>query len=621
MDDYQYNSEESDGEGEGIVRRGALDGRAETRGKRAEKGEGYLGMGLGLQPRTRRKGRRSGDGGEIPGSEEDMEEYNYREHSPFAEVQLAKGHRRSPTPARLLRALTPRADRNSPAPGYNARKRQPSSLRTMVTNILHGLVMGLRFIVELIISLIKALIIRPIRGALGSGKQMLRRLRQDWWKWIGGLIALSIALRVLQRQAQTTSRYHAPNIPPGSMDELVSRLTQLERAFSSLSESSKALQTAERDTKRASESMVSRVAELESSITQERQRLDSLKQDGQKGDKGLQASFDDLHSDFGSLTSRVAAQETGSSSARMALKDLNAVEREVQSLKTRVDEVERGVKDALDDGRLRTALSRILPDNMPVNINSGGTIDIDPIFRTEMKKVLVGKNEVESLVRNILGDGAKGQISAGTMRRNDKELEEWAERLFERKIASGAIISRSDFIRVLEGEVSNLRLLMDEMSRKTSTTAPPSRSSVTIKSAKGDDLTSLFTNLIDAALLRYSKDTIARPDYALFTSGGRVVPSITSDTLVMSSPSAFGRWLLGRKDVEGRSPATALHPDNSVGSCWPFKGNKGQIGVLLNRRAVVTDLTVEHAASDIALDTSTAPKNIKVVSTAFSQSA
>jgi SUN domain-containing protein 1/2 len=47
-------SDDSGGEGEGIVRGGALDARADTRGKRAEKGEGYLGMGLGLQPRARR---------------------------------------------------------------------------------------------------------------------------------------------------------------------------------------------------------------------------------------------------------------------------------------------------------------------------------------------------------------------------------------------------------------------------------------------------------------------------------------------------------------------------------------------------------------------------------------
>ena len=364
---------------------------------------------------------------------------------------------------------------------------------------------------------------------------------------------------------------------------------------------------------RASQSVVHRVAELESTITHERKRLDSLRRDNQKATRGLDETIESLHSDVRGLRSRINSQDKDMALAQNALKSVHSVDREVQLLKTRVDAVELNVKDALDDGRLRNALSRILPDSMTVKVNSGGTIDIDPRFWTEMKKVLVGKGELEDLVRKMLGAGTKGLASSGVSGKSEKELDEWAERLFERKYTTGVIVSRSDFIRVLEGEVSNLRQLMVEMTRKASVTTAAPRTSVTIKSAKGDDLTSLFTDLIDAALLRYSKDTIARPDHALLSAGGRVVPSITSDTLLMHSPTMLGKWLLGRKDVEGRIPATALHPDNSVGSCWPFKADKGQIGILLNRRVVVTDLTVEHAASEVALDVSTAPRNIEVV--------
>ena len=64
-DEFQYDSEESGGEGEGVVRAGALEARAETRGKRQEKGEGYLGMGLGIQPS--RAGGRGRVGGVGPG--------------------------------------------------------------------------------------------------------------------------------------------------------------------------------------------------------------------------------------------------------------------------------------------------------------------------------------------------------------------------------------------------------------------------------------------------------------------------------------------------------------------------------------------------------------------------
>ena len=620
-DDYGYDSEESEGEGEGIVQNGALNGRAGTRGKRAERGEGCLGMGLGLVPRARRKSRKSGDAGGVTESEDEVNEYNQRSHSPVAEAHQANGYRRSPTPAQLLRALSPRATgRSSPMPGYNARKRQPAILRALVTRLLHGIVMGLRFFVDLIGAIINALIIKPIRGATNSGEQILRRLRQNWWKWIGGLVALSLALRVLKHPWRSRSGYHAPDVPPGSLEELISRLTHLEHAFSSLSESSKAQKYAEGESKRASESALQRIIWLEGSAREEHNRLDGLLQDTHGSVKGAEESVGSFQSEISRLTNRIGFQEKGLISIQGALTKLDSVDRKFQLLDARVDEVERGVHSALEDGRLRTALARILPESMPVKVNSKGTVDIDPVFWTEMKKVLVGKGEVEGLVRSLMEDGTKEQsLQSRLERRSEKELDIWADRLFERKAASGVIISRSDFIQVLEGEVSNLRQFMEETSRKTAGPAPATRSSVTIKSAKGDDLTSMFNILIDAALLRYSKDTIARPDYALFTAGGRVVPSITSDTLVMRSPSRFERWLLGRKDVEGRSPATALHPDSSVGSCWPFQGDKGQLGVLLTRRVVVTDLTVEHAASDVALDVSTAPRNIEVVGDVFNK--
>jgi SUN domain-containing protein 1/2 len=158
---------------------------------------------------------------------------------------------------------------------------------------------------------------------------------------------------------------------------------------------------------------------------------------------------------------------------------------------------------------------------------------------------------------------------------------------------------------------------MEEIRTRPLPSSPPAKKGstpISVKSHKGDDLTSALQELIDAALLRYSKDTIARPDYALYTSGGRVIPSITSDTLVLSSPGMFGRKILGKKPVEGYSPAHALMPDNTVGVCWPFKGSEGQLGILLNRRVVVGDLTVEHASSELAMDISTAPRSVDVVS-------
>lgn len=621
-DELEDIEDDSDGEGEGIVRQGGLQGRAHTRGKRADKGEGYLGTGLGIQPRERRKGRRSGDMGADELEEDEDEDYGQKSyehrgysHSPFPDRTPGRNGR-SPTPAQVIRAaLTPRTDRHSSAP--LPRRRQPSALRTIVTNLLHGVALTLRFIVDLLHSIIAKTVIRPIEATFGSTKAIVRRLKQDWWKYVLGLLSLSLALRLADRPWQSSGSFNAPDVPPSSMAELVARLTSIEQALSSISSVNKALEHGETENRETAEAIVARVGEVENAVTNERKRLEIVRIGGEKGQRQLQSSLDSIKNEVDQLATRMGASEAGLRDVSGRLNKLDGVDREVQALKVRVGAVERDVQSALEDGRLRTALERILPTWMPVRKNERGTIDIDPMFWQEMKRVLVGQGEVETLVRKAMAGKGSQQGNSGL---NEKQLEDWAVKLYDRQVARGDVISRSDFIRVLEGEVSNLKETMEEIRNRPAPSFAPvptkkGSAPVTIKNTKGDDLTSALQDLIDAALLRYSKDTIARPDYALFTAGGRVVPSITSDTLVMSSPGAFGRVVLGRKPIEGLSPAHALMPDNTVGKCWPFKGDKGQLGIMLSRRVVVGDLTVEHAASEVAVDIRSAPRTVEVVST------
>jgi hypothetical protein len=124
--------------------------------------------------------------------------------------------------------------------------------------------------------------------------------------------------------------------------------------------------------------------------------------------------------------------------------------------------------------------------------------------------------------------------------------------------------------------------------------------------------------LIDAALARYSKDVLARPDFALYSSGGRVIPSLTSPTYEVRppgsalSPSRLLARLTGLGVLRGKPPVTALHPDIAVGQCWPFAGRSGQLGILLSRRIIPSEVTLEHAAKEVALDVTSAPRRFEV---------
>lgn len=137
-----------------------------------------------------------------------------------------------------------------------------------------------------------------------------------------------------------------------------------------------------------------------------------------------------------------------------------------------------------------------------------------------------------------------------------------------------------------------------------------SSTSVTIKSSDGQDLTSLFQTLIDQALIVYGADGIARPDYALSTGGAFVIPSLTSETYALRT-SFFSGVVSGSK-VYPHSPIHALHFETHTGQCWPMRGSQGHLGVALAAPVRITDVTIDHVQSQVALDLRTAPRHMEV---------
>ena len=141
------------------------------------------------------------------------------------------------------------------------------------------------------------------------------------------------------------------------------------------------------------------------------------------------------------------------------------------------------------------------------------------------------------------------------------------------------------------------------------------KKALTIKASDGQDVTELIGHLVDTAVSRYSKDTIAKADFALSSSGASVIPSLTSDTLEIIPQ---GLWqqavatITGNGYAIGRPPITALHYETHNGHCWPFAGDQGQLGVLLALPVRIEEITIDHVARDIAWDMRSAPRKMEV---------
>ncbi|GAA5866530.1 hypothetical protein JCM3774_004002 [Rhodotorula dairenensis] len=325
------------------------------------------------------------------------------------------------------------------------------------------------------------------------------------------------------------------------------------------------------------------------------------------------------------------------------------------------------------------AIGKKLPGKIGVWMDESGRLDIDPSFWRVLKDVFVDKKAVEKAVdaklgaleaskrSGLFGSSKEGKAPAAAkpsvptwdafIAENEDALRAWVASDLSSRTGNEAFVSKRTFLDLLDRKLKSVQrdfnekvndnfeqmgqeilakvAKQDEMRRKEASShgglhlnpfarhghagdAPASGGgSITIKGSDGQNVTAVISSLVDSALLRYSKDVLARPDYALYTSGARVIRSLTSPSY---EPFRLGRvrstmaWISGAAVPQSRPPVTALHPDTSPGSCWPFAGPHGQLGIQLSRRVVPTDITLEHISRDVALDgdVSSAPKDFEV---------
>ncbi|KAI9512091.1 hypothetical protein F5148DRAFT_974196 [Russula earlei] len=141
------------------------------------------------------------------------------------------------------------------------------------------------------------------------------------------------------------------------------------------------------------------------------------------------------------------------------------------------------------------------------------------------------------------------------------------------------------------------------------------KKALSIKASDGQDVTELVGYLVDTAMTRYSKDLIAKADFALHSGGAMVIPSLTSDTHEIKPQGVRQQvigYLTGHGYALGRPPITALHHETHVGHCWPFEGDQGQLGVTLSHVVRIEEISIDHVEHDLAWDMSSAPRQMEV---------
>jgi SUN domain-containing protein 1/2 len=134
--------------------------------------------------------------------------------------------------------------------------------------------------------------------------------------------------------------------------------------------------------------------------------------------------------------------------------------------------------------------------------------------------------------------------------------------------------------------------------------------SMSVRGPTGEDLNSIIHSLVDSAVSR-SEQALTIPDFALYSSGGRIIRSMTSRTY-KGRPDRWLRTLTRKNSPKFKPPVTALVPDIHVGNCWAFAGAKGRLGIALSRKVYISAVTVDHPRKEAVFETGTAPREFKV---------
>ncbi|BGP23218.1 hypothetical protein JCM10295v2_002112 [Rhodotorula toruloides] len=498
---------------------------------------------------------------------------------------------------------------------------------------------------------------------------------------LGIVAAILRSKRSADSSPSSSPSYIAPSVAPESLEGLIARLSDLESAMSRLSSASDSDRRQSSDDRGYMTRLSEQLESLETTLSTEQARakaaLASLEKSGESRSLAAEKAAQDLKGDIDSLQARIRSltteQQRDASDLRHLQTTVTAISRDVAELDQQISKVAKDVAAATDVERItRIALDAIakkLPGKVAVRLDDSGRLEIDPAFWRVLKDAFVDKPAVERTVDAKIAaiDGSKRNGLFGSSKEakgrpappswddflatNEGALKAWVASDLSSRTGSDAFVSKKTFLDLLRREIKLLKrdfeakanenfeqmgqeilakvAKQEDMRRKDASlashlnpfarhhSAPAADGPVTIKSSDGQNVTAIISSLVDSALLRYSKDVLARPDYALYTAGGRVIRSLTSRTYEphpLSRSRSLLAWVTGTSVPQGRSPVTALHPDRTPGSCWPFAGQHGQIGVQLSRCVVPTDITLEHISPDVALDgdVSSAPKDFEV---------
>ncbi|KAF6755466.1 hypothetical protein DFP72DRAFT_1067747 [Ephemerocybe angulata] len=349
--------------------------------------------------------------------------------------------------------------------------------------------------------------------------------------------------------------YTPPSTPVGNIDELVQRLTRIEKALSDLSSENSKLKLRTEDTSKNYGDVLQRIGSVEGRISSEARRISDTES---RARENIGRSVSAVKQEMETLHAQLEAQQRQAEKERV-LQQQREKERE-KELKEKEKEKEKEQQQ----------------HRPPADAN-------DEEARARLRALEERVGTVEGGVKEALDIG--------------------------KKLATAPPPAPPAAVPAAPAASQGAAWWNKILSKSNS------KEGLRITTPDGQDVTGLISHLVDSAVSLTSKDTLAKPDFALHSAGGRVIPSLTSPTYEIRPSTLRGSVLgalTGNGYAVGHPPVTAIEPSLHAGRCWPMQGVRGQLGVALAMPVYVEEVSVDHVAREIAFDMRTAPREMEV---------
>lgn len=436
------------------------------------------------------------------------------------------------------------------------------------------------------------------------------------------------------------------------LGDMSKRLKTMEREIQSLSLQSNIVQTSSESISRI-ETQIKELFSSVASLSNVNEVTSGKVQNFEVSLASVEKQLADTSQDFLSILKSGSQNQDAQTSDQgvapidpaLFMKVSDSIEKAGQQIELLHDRVRRLEQTEVIEKAVVDVLDQYLPARLVVQFDpQTGSITAVPEFWKYLSTQLLERN-IGSASNEALSDQTSFKEY---MTQNQKAIEDYLKSYLDnnyepdKESENSALVSKEVFKEMLRRELEALR---DETLKElekfdqrvhhdvknmigsvhlTSGSDSSSSENILLPSeladlAQNETAQATLNLLVKKSIQRYISHTISKPDFADPASGAKIIPHLTSHSYDWKNGLGFSDrqlhkllGVLGFGRMKVNRPLTAFNNDVKLGSCWPFNGPKGRIGVSLGKMASLTDVGIVHVRADQSPNPTSAPRIVSI---------